>query len=278
MAGWIVKYNGPCSKCGTILHAGEVAVWNRATHTMSCVECPPPERLASSPDPLVAGTAGASAQREFERRLGKREAAAKAKWGERVGGWVTRFGAVPSSTTAWGIGARGEELLGEALAAVPDVVALHDRRVRGTRGNIDHLVIAPAGVFVVDAKSCRGVIEVRNHGGWFRSDLRLTVGRRDKSHLARNMKWQVDAILDVLAAETLDDQPAVLPILCFVDGRWPRFGAPEVFEGVLLESERSIVKVLSEPFIHSVDQIDQIARALAKAFPPKVSHAQAVER
>jgi hypothetical protein len=106
--------------------------------------------------------AGASAHREFERRLVKREVAARAKWGERVGGWVTRFGAVPQSTVAWSIGARGEELLGAALAAVPNVVVLHDRRVRGTRGNIDHLVITPAGVFVVDAKFYRGVIEIRN--------------------------------------------------------------------------------------------------------------------
>ena len=67
----------------------------------------------------------------------------------------------PSSTTwaAWAIGARGEEKLAEALDSS---LALHDRRVPGTKGNLDHIVVAPAGVFVVDAKHLQGRIEIRN--------------------------------------------------------------------------------------------------------------------
>ena len=57
----------------------------------------------------------------------------------------------PQSTRAWARGARGEEELAAAVAEVPGVRVLHDRRVPGTRGNLDHLVLAPAGVFVVDA-------------------------------------------------------------------------------------------------------------------------------
>ncbi|MEW5990840.1 MAG: nuclease-related domain-containing protein [Chloroflexota bacterium] len=44
----------------------------------------------------------------------------------------------------------------------------HDRRVPGTRGNIDHIIVAPASVFVVDARAYVGLIEVRNYG-WCRS-------------------------------------------------------------------------------------------------------------
>jgi hypothetical protein len=40
-------------------------------------------------------------------------------------------------------------------------------------GNIDHLVIAPAGIFVVDAKHYDGLIQIRNRGWWFRPDYRL---------------------------------------------------------------------------------------------------------
>ncbi|WP_249934607.1 nuclease-related domain-containing protein [Microbacterium ulmi] len=29
---------------------------------------------------------------------------------------------------------------------------MHDRRIRGTRANIDHIVIGPPGVWVIDAK------------------------------------------------------------------------------------------------------------------------------
>src|SRR5687768_10744479 len=117
MAGWIVKYDGACTKCGTLLRAGTPAVWDRAARKMSCIACPTAVAEATSPRPIDQGAAGASARREHERRLAKREAANRERWGERVGGWVTRFGAVPHSTAAWGIGARGEELLAASLAS-----------------------------------------------------------------------------------------------------------------------------------------------------------------
>jgi hypothetical protein len=45
------------------------------------------------------------------------------------------------------------------------VIALHDRVIAGTRGtNIDHLFIAPTGVWVVDAKAYAGKVEKRDAG------------------------------------------------------------------------------------------------------------------
>jgi hypothetical protein len=269
VAGWIVKYDGPCSRCGTILLAGTPAVWDNRARKMHCIDCPTPAVSDPSPPPIDAGVAGGSARREQERRLAKREAAAKDRWGERVGGWVTRFGAVPQSTRAWGLGARGEELFAEALESVPGLIVLHDRRVPGTRGNIDHIVVAPAGVFVVDAKNYDGIIEVRDYGGWFRTDVRLTVGRRNKSHLARNMSWQVEALGLALDSAGVGQLVPLTPVLCFVDGSWPRFKPPNVFEGVLLESERSIVPLFTASDTLDDATIDRIGRALAAAFPPK---------
>lgn len=72
-------------------------------------------------------------------------------------------------------------MLAEALDGFQ---ALHGRRVPGTKGNLDHVVVASAGVFVVDAKRYQGRIEIRNRGWFFRPDDRLYVGRRDCSDLA----------------------------------------------------------------------------------------------
>jgi hypothetical protein len=41
-------------------------------------------------------------------------------------------------------------------------VVLHDRRIPGRRSNIDHLVIARSGVWVVDTKRYRGKVERRS--------------------------------------------------------------------------------------------------------------------
>ena len=78
--------------------------------------------------------------------------------------------------------------------ALDGSLALHDRRVPGTKGNLDHIVVAPAGVFVVDAKHLQGRIEIRNRGWFLRPDERLYVGRRDCSGLAAKMGWQVAAV------------------------------------------------------------------------------------
>jgi hypothetical protein len=106
---------------------------------------------------------------------------------------------------------------------VPGLQVLNDRRVRGTRGNIDHIVIAPAGVFVVDAKNLKGMVEIRNHGWFWKPDYRLTVGRRDCSALADRMGWQVEAVTAALKGS--EAMPAVVPVLCFLQADWPLFGA-----------------------------------------------------
>ncbi len=41
---------------------------------------------------------------------------------------------------------------------------LHDRRIPGSKANIDHIVVGPAGVFAIDTKRYTGKIERRDHG------------------------------------------------------------------------------------------------------------------
>lgn len=269
MARWLVKFDGRCSKCGTTLRAGMPAVWDRKLRRMSCIDCPASAVPDRSPPPVDTGVAGGSARQLNERLLARREAELKSRWGNRVGGWINRFADEPQSIRAWGLGAKGEELLGAALAKVPGLVVLNDRRVEGTRGNIDHLVVAPAGVFVVDAKFYQGLIEVVDKGGWFRTDLRLTVGGRNRSNLTENMGWQLKAVNNALMDSGVDPLPPVTAVLCFVNGSWPIYRAPKSFEGVLLESDRSIARVLAAPVLLDEQQIDRLARIRAEAFPPK---------
>ena len=160
-------------------------------------------------------------------------------------------------------------MLAAALAKVPDLVVLNDRRVAGTRGNIDHIAIAPAGVFVLDAKYYQGLIKVVDKGSFFRSDLRLTVGGRNKSGLAENMGWQLKAVTKALVDAGVDPLPPVTAVLCFVDASFPIFGRPKSFEGVRIESDRSIVKVLGEPVVLEPMEVDRLAHIIAAALPAK---------
>jgi hypothetical protein len=265
---WRVKFDGACSRCGAALPRGTAAVWERSIRTMHCVECP---KGTDEPDDrsLDVGIAGASARREYERRMAKRDANNRNRYGNRLGGFVTAVTSEAQSTRAWATGARGEEALASALAGLDGVQVLHDRRVPGSPANIDHVVISPAGIFVVDAKAYKGQIQIRNRGWFFKPDYRLYVGRRDCSQLASDLGWQVKAIEIALGSANVDPIPPVNPVLCFVGGEWPLLSPPTEFLGVRLEGTRSIRKLVTADQRLDAQAIEQLTYLLATALPSK---------
>jgi hypothetical protein len=252
-----------CELCGTDLPAGTLAQYDRATKKVRCLACPV-EHLS-----IDAGVAGGSARREFERRKAKREAEAKGRFGARIGGVIVALTNEPQSTRAWATGARGEALLGAALAGVSGIVVLHDRGIPGTKANIDHVVIATAGVFVVDAKRLTGQIRVRNRGNLFHRDDRLYVGGHDRSRLADGVVGQAQVVQAILEATGAVSLPSVTPVLCFIDGDWPLFNPPTSFRGVRLETERTLKKVVGGETAGDPEAFEWATRVLGSGLPAR---------
>lgn len=112
----------------------------------------------------------------------------------------------------WERGAEGEAILGALLADVPEVLVLHDRAMPRRSANIDHIAVAPSGVYVIDAK---------HYSGEPRADVidgvrRLFVGGDDATELVDGVRWQARAIEAVLGATGVPVQP----ILCFIGSSW----------------------------------------------------------
>ena len=146
-------------------------------------------------------------------------------------------------------------------------VVLHDRRVPRTRGNIDHLVIASSGVWVIDAKRHSGKVERRDVGRLLRSDVRLFVGGRDRSKLVDGLGWQVDAVRSALGD---DSSVPVHACLSFVGAEWPIFFAkPFQLAGVWVSWPSKLAELTAQPGPLAVLEIDQVARRLADHFPAK---------
>ena len=124
-------------------------------------------------------------------------------------------------------------------------------------------------MFVVDAKNHQGRIEIRDRGGFFRTDYRLTVAGRDCSAMADKMGWQVDAVRSALEAHGIDPMPPITPVLCFLNVEWPLLRAPESFRGVRLESHRSIKRLMTNSVLLTEPQSDHLLAVLAEALPPK---------
>ena len=176
----------------------------------------------------------------------------------------------PASTTAWAKGASGEEQLGSALDALTDkgVIVLHDRQIPGSRANIDHIAIAASGVWVIDAKRYTGQIEKRDVGGWLRADLRLYVGRRDRTAAVHGLGPQIDAVDSVLAG--VDVAAPIRPVLCFVgsEAAWGTTIRPFVIDGVLVTWGKALRKRITAGGPLSREAVTHVARVLDSHLRP----------
>lgn len=149
----------------------------------------------------------------------------------------------------WEKGAEGESQTATALGALGEGWTIwHDLKWPGRRfANIDHLVIGPGGVFVIDSKNWSGSISIRDdvlrQNGYRRepavascADSALAVGELIPHHLAH-----------------------VRPVLCFARdeqiGGWAR--------DVILCSTANIVEMLrSRPTVMSPFDIGDVATTL----------------
>jgi hypothetical protein len=107
-------------------------------------------------------------------------------------GWWLRCR--PSADTlAWRRGARGERRTAGLLAPLErrGWAVLHDLAIPGTQANIDHLVIGPGGVLVVDSKRYRGRLRLDRHG-------MVWHGRQLLVSALRKVLWQADQADEVL--------------------------------------------------------------------------------
>lgn len=274
--------SGACRECGQGVPAGAHAWWRPGQPLVTCTACRPAPAV---PDPGAApsnhrpsdvdiGVAGGSAMGEFQRRHDVREARIRQRRG-RLSGLVLALASDPSTTRAWERGSVGESKLAAVLGRIErdDVVALHDRHAPGARWNIDHIVIAPSGVYVVDAKRYTGEVRVRDVAGVFsRPDRRLFVGGHDRSASARQMGWQINAVRTALGPR---QDLAVVPVLCFVDAEWPLFTPPREFEGVRLEEPRSLRRLVTERGTLTLEEVVEIAVVLSHALRAFTSSAGA---
>jgi hypothetical protein len=263
-----LRYPSTCSSCGGALAKGIEVSWNRETKAATCAIClgASEAAAAAAAGAIERGEAGGSAAREYRRRHDRREQAFRSRYG-RLSGVLLALSDDPRSTAAWAQGAHGERALGKLLDPLRDegLAVLHDRRIPGSKANIDHLVVAPWGVLVVDAKNYTGRVETRRRGGFFSTDHRLYVGGRDKTALIADMTKQARAV-----RTALDDEHASLHIckaICFVDADWSLFARPIEIEGVLVLWPRALRKLIRTNGSLSRDEIARIEHKLASALP-----------
>lgn len=227
-----LRYGGTCRVCSVELPAKAEAIYERTRKTVRCITHDASAGEVVLPvdvEAVESGSPGASARREFERRKAKREERTRAQH-PKLGGLILALSDDPQSTRAWDTGALGEERLGNRLneLASDSIRVLHDRRIPGSRANIDHIAVAPTGVYVIDAKKYKGRPQLKIEGGFLRPRVeKLLVGTRDCTKLVDGVLKQVDIVRGIVG-----DELPIHGVLCFVEADWPLIGGSFTTRGV----------------------------------------------
>lgn len=133
---------------------------------------------------------------------------------------------------AWSKGSVGEEKTERLLERLPSgFLVLHDLAIPGSKANIDHLVIGPTGVFVVDSKNYQGKI-TENRAG------ELWSGKYPMARAIETLNWESTKVAEALGGIEVG------AILCVHGAELPRRNI--VKHGVILAGPRGTLGILQE--------------------------------
>ena len=179
---------------------------------------------------------------------------ARALWGRR------------QSTYSWASGAKGERTVAVRLAQLSSkgVLSIHDRRIPGSKANVDHIAVGPSGIYVIDTKVVSGKISARAIGPiWNRGPVKLFVGGRDKTKDIEGMGRQVSAVKNALNDLPWATGVTVTPMLALVGANVGILENPRQVQGVWVCWPKAMARTVSRPGPLSPEVVSQLARTIA---------------
>jgi Nuclease-related domain len=161
---------------------------------------------------------------------------------------------------SWLKGAVGEEIVARTLEELgPDYVVMHDVRAPRKRANIDHVVVGPTGIFVIETKHVAGPVTLAG------TELRVRGRRCPYPEQAEREADQVTAVLAETATTTI---PRVHPLLCFTKADVPRRSTRGGLAVPLLTPRGVLATIRSSPRVFEAQQVRELASVLTRRLQP----------
>lgn len=162
------------------------------------------------------------------------------------------------TTDAYLIGAVGEERVGRELAKLPHgYYVFHDIKIPGSKANIDHLVIGPTGVFIVETKAVTGKVTLQAGSVYLNGRKRNYVEQAWREAVAVQK-----SISELAANQALD----VHPLLCFTRAELPIFQTD--IEGVALLGPKGVRRHISKSQATLAEEhVAEIVTAASRTLP-----------
>jgi hypothetical protein len=152
-------------------------------------------------------------------------------------GLLTTYAESPRAA-AWLTGAEGERKTAGYLDGLIEAgfVVLHDQRVPGYGGNLDHVAIGPTGVWAIETKNLKGKVEISG------DSLRIGGYRQDK--IVDQVYREAAAVQVALGRELASLGVVVTPVICIHRAELPFFN--KTVRGVRLASGRQLARLLRD--------------------------------
>ena len=145
-------------------------------------------------------------------------------------------------------------------------VLISNRKSKGTRSRLDHLVITPGGVWIIETKNYKGHVEQRDEGRQYKSDIRLYVGGRDRSKALLGTGWQHKAVTQALLSLGRPEVP-VHQALCLDNADWPVIRKPFKIDGIWVLWAPELVEIVNDAPLFGEDDVANLAVRLGIIFP-----------
>lgn len=181
---------------------------------------------------IEGGVAGGSAlQQAAQRRATSDRLLVEAKWLEAL--------------------AADETAMAALLANLPPAYAiLHDLKLSGSKGNVDHLVIGPGGAFVVVTRRCREAVNY--------SDGQLWAGQTSLRDVLDAVRVESQLLTQAL-------QTPVVPVVGLLGVVLPA-AVPNALDGVLICSGENVTRVITRGS-HTLLPPHKVGEAAERALP-----------
>ena len=245
-----LRYGGKCESCGASIEKREVGWHDAVAQKARCKSCGPGAEEVSSSEVV-----------EVSREV------------DPIGGSAALREARTRRDPKWTKGAAGEYLMDRSLHnhINEGAVFLTDRILPGTKSNIDHIVVAPSGVWIIDTKTWRGKIEYKSTS-MFSTEKRLYVGGKDRTSAVEALFNLVIPVAQLIGDKTVPIKPA----LVFMNGDWSDASTARIVTSrpyqhltVLISWPKAIWKKINEPGPLDATAVNRIGEHLEGNLPPR---------
>jgi hypothetical protein len=150
-------------------------------------------------------------------------------------------------------------------------IILNDRRAPVGGGNIDHVIIASSGVWVIDTKYWEGKVDYKGASA-FGASYRLFVNGKDFTYLTDEIYAQV-----IPVAELLNDRSIpILPAIVFVNTDWKSTvrlatNKPYRHNHVVIAWPKALIAEIKRPGTLSLSQVSSVGSLLNEQLKPMYS-------